>query len=397
MRPVRAGACGRLPIAAGLLLLAACSGSPELDAVRAPTVVERKQTLLLATERAIHVIMEDARADLARIEAEFTSGTSAAPHCWSLASAEPGLEPFGAGKRKQRAALVAGEAHRRRQQLELLYRHYETAMWAVAADAGRRENGSALGSRSGDLELDRKIDAALLQLAREVDIDGAAEDAGAVGSDRVGLERQIRHEIEGVGVLSLYKSQPIKLSRGDEDEVQAAAVAFARAKPDPLATAGKDGVENGVWVEAPAPVEPLRVSFVQAVRRHVERGGLQIASTDWRFDPAAADARGTLPLNPEVDPASHVASEVCLVRVDKSDPSFEQLRDHVLVSEYRTALRDDATGKLLAVIGWQVRFNVDFAGRMRVLVDPNDQVLDDDRVVQNLLAGAAGAASASGG
>jgi len=44
-----------------------------------------------------------------------------------------------------------------------------------------------------------------------------------------------------------------------------------------------------------------------------------------------------------------------------------------------------------------VRFNVDFAGRMRVLVDPNDQVLPDDRVVQRLLEAASRTAAAGGG
>ncbi len=389
MMPMRSGEFGRLARAGGLVLLSGCSSPPDAEPPRAPTVVERKQTMLLATESAIHVIMEDARLDLARVGQEFIAATASVPACWSLASAEPGLEPFGGEKRRRRAALVAGAAHRRRQELELMYRHYEAAMWEVGSEAGRREGGDALGSRTGDRELDRKIDAALLQLAREVDVDGAAEDADAVGSDRVTLERQIRHELPGIGVLSLYKSQPHKMAKGDEDEVQAAAVVFARAKPDPFA---------GEYAEGPALAPPPpHVSFVQAVRRHVERGGLQVASTDWRFDPAAADALGTLPPNPEVDPASHVASEICLVRVDKSDPSFDLMRDHVLVSEYRTALRDDATGKLLAVIGWQVRFNVDFAGRMRVLVDPNDQVLEDDPVVQRLLEAASRTAAAGGG
>ncbi|MBM4015762.1 MAG: hypothetical protein FJ293_12470 [Planctomycetes bacterium] len=385
---MRSGELRRLTCVGGLALLASCGSPPEAERAQPQTVVERKQTMLLATERAIHVIMEDVRVDLARVEAEFAATTASLPACWSLASAEPGLEPFGADKRRQRAAHVASAAHRRRQQLELMYRHYEAALWAVGTEAGRREGSDMLGTRTGDRELDRKIDAALLQLAREVDVDGAAEEANAIGSDRVALERQIRHELPGIGVFSLYKSQPHKVARGDEDEVQAAAVVFARAKPD---------LFDAEFGAGPAPQPPERVSFVQAVRRHVERGGLQIALTDWRFDPAAADASGTLPVSPEIDPANHVASEICLVRVDKSDPSFTQMRDHVLVSEYRTALRDDATGKLLAVIGWQVRFNVDFAGRMRVLVDPNDQVLPDDRVVQRLLEAASRTAAAGGG
>jgi hypothetical protein len=55
------------------------------------------------------------------------------------------------------------------------------------------------------------------------------------------------------------------------------------------------------------------------------------------------------------------------------------------VSEYRTALRRVDTGELLATIGWQVRWIVDFRGTMRVLVERSDLVLADDPILPRLL------------
>lgn len=376
----------RWGVLAAALIAASCATQPASVETRPPTAVERKQTMLLATERAIHVIFEDARADLARIEAQFAAETKGAPACYSLASAEPGLESFGSSRRKERSALVATAESRRQQQLKLLVEHYEAAFWAVATDAGKRETGKALGTRTGYAELDQKVDAAVLQLAGEADLDGAAQDAEAASSDHVGLERQIRHELPGIGILSLYKSQPIRGLIGPDDEGQAAAFVFARAKPDAFAL----GATDAAAPVAPPAAPSFDVSFVQAVRRRVERGGLLIASTDWQLDPAAADRRGTLPLSPEVEASTHTASALLLPLVDKSDPSFRELWDHVLIAEFRTAMRRDDTGELLAVVGWQVRWNIDWAGRMRVLVDPDDQVLPNDPVLPRLLGGATG-------
>jgi len=363
----------RASIGAAALLLAGCASDPPEES-REPTPVERKQTLLHAADRAIHVVVEDARSDLARIGNEFDAEVAAAPLCFALAAAEPGLARFGEPERAARIERVEAAAHRRKQRLELLLEHYETALWAVAIAGGEQERGDALGSRSGYVELDRKVEAALLQLARDVDVDGAVQDSEAASRDHVALERQIRHELPGFGVFSLYKSSPVRDLLGREDEGQAAAVVFVRARPDSIAPDPRH-----------AAFASLPLSFVQAVRHHVERGGLTQTRTEWRLEPAATDARGTLPLEPGVDPALHLASGLCVPRVQKGDPSFPSLADHLLVAEYRTALRRDDTGELLVTIGWQVRWNIDFKGRMRVLVDSDDQVLEDDPVLPRLL------------
>jgi hypothetical protein len=121
------------------------------------------------------------------------------------------------------------------------------------------------------------------------------------------------------------------------------------------------------------------------VRRLVERGGIIDTETQWQLDPATPKKDGVVPLCPDVDPKYYVVTEEARPAVDTHAPDYVKLYDHVLVSEYRTALRRDDTGELLATIGWQVRWIVDFQGTMRVLVERSDLVLTDDPILPRLL------------
>ncbi|MBL8840136.1 MAG: hypothetical protein JNL90_01270 [Planctomycetes bacterium] len=381
-----AAAAFSLSLALSLASLTACASSEGENAPPPPTPSEQKRMLLAAADRAIHVVLEDARADLKVVLAEFEGVVARAPACYLLASPDPVLGDWGKKKRDERQALLEAASNRTQEQLKLLLAHYEEALWAVAAEGGRRGGGDALGARSGYLELDSKIAASLLQLSREVDVDGVAQSAESAINDHLALERAIRHEMPGVGILSLFKSPPTVGLFGPEDEGVATAVVFSRAKDDPLDAS----VVGPALAGKPAPVRPAppgKLSLVQAMRHGIERGGLMVTTTAWRLDPAA-QAGGVLPLTDEITAASHVASALCLPAVDKSDPTFRDVWDHVLVAEYRTALRRDDTGELLATIGWQVRWNVDFRGRMRVLVDRDDLVVVDDKVLPTLLAAA---------
>ncbi len=373
-------------LASLLIGLSGCASGGD-DTPPPPTPSEQKRMLFAAADRAIHVIFEDARVDLARVLAEFDRDVAVAPPCYLLASPDPALASYGETRRKERATRLEAASNRTQEQLKLLLEHYESALWAIAAEGGRIGGGDALGARSGYLELDQKIDAALLQLSREVDVDGVAQAAEAAINDHLALERAIRHELPGIGILSLFKSPPTEGLFGKDDEGVATAVVFSRAKDDLLDAS----VVGAALAGKPAPVRPTlpaKISFVQAVRHGIERGGMMVKTTAWQLDPAATDGHGAIPRCEEVVADSHLASALCIPSVDKRDPSFRDVWDHVLVAEYRTALRRDDTGELVATIGWQVRWNIDFSGRMRVLVDRDDLVLTDDRVLPTLLAAA---------
>ncbi len=374
---------GALCLVAGL---AACAAEETERAPPSPTPSEQKRVLLAAVDRAVHAVLEDARSDLEKVVAEFDGVVERAPACYLLASPDPALLDWGKRKRVERKTLLESASNRTQEQLKLLLAHYEEALWAVAVEGGRAGRGDALGSRSGYLEIDSKISAALLQLSREVDVDGNAQAADAAINDHLALERAIRHEIPGIGIFSLFKSPPTVGLFGPEDEGVAAAIVFSRAKEDLLDASVVAPTLSG-QPAAVRPAPPAALSLVQAVRHGIERGGLMITTTAWRLDPTAS-SRGALPVNGEVTAQSHLTSELCMPSVDKSDPAFRDVWDHVLVAEYRTALRRDDTGELLATIGWQVRWNVDFRGRMRVLVDRDDLVVTQDRVLPTLLAAA---------
>jgi hypothetical protein len=353
-----------------LVLLAGCASRKESAVEPESTPSDRKQRMLFATEHAIHQVRDDARKDIAKLRAEFDAAVDHAPRSYRIDTSDPVLQEYGSALRDARHVAVEQAQATSEERFRLLLEHYEQAMWDVAIEAGKLERGSGLGYRTGYQELDDKVESAILQLERDAAVEGMEQVATIREYDDVVLERWLREEVEGIGVVSLYKSAPTLDLFAPTQEGQAVVVSFARDEK-----VGKN----------------VPLSFVQAARRVVERGGIVLTASPWRFDPATPGGKGVVPLHPGVDPATHVVSEICTPSVDVTAPGFQDLRDTVLVSEYRTAVRRDDTGELIATIGWQVRWNVDFRGTMRVLVDKSDLLLVNDPVLPGLLAAPAAA------
>lgn len=353
--------------AALLALLAAFAAdcSSERSEKQAPPIspAERKQRMLFATDRAIHQVISDARRDVLAARAEFDDAIAAMPLPSMLGVTDSKLQAFDQPARDARAAAITKLKDATTAKLKGLLEHYEKALWTVAIEAGKLEHASELGSKTGYQELDDKVESALLQLSRDADVDEIDQFASLHSYDHVGLDRAIREEIEKQGILSLYKSPPTVGLFAPGQEGQAIVVVFQR-----------DGI---------APEVPL--SYVQAVRRLVERGGIILTETPWQLDPATPKKDGVVPICPDVDTKYYVVSAEARPAVDTKGQDFNQLFDHVLVSEYRTALKRDDTGEFLATIGWQVRWIVDFRGTMRVLVERSDLVLEGDPVLPRLL------------
>ncbi len=353
-------------LAAAALALGACATGDGATAQGEPTPAQRKHRMLFGAEHAIHRVLEDARQDAAKLRAEFQVAVTAVPRSYRLNATDPLLEPYGAETRQLRHDTVAQAQAATTAKLDLLLKHYEAALWAMASKAGELEHGSDTGTRTGYQELDDKVEAAMLQIARAADVEEVEQTATFTTYDDVALDRDLREEMAGRGTLSLYKSAPIVGLFAPGQEGQAIAAVFVRA-----------GIAGDV---------PL--SFVQAVRRRVERAGIVVSESEWQLDPATPDGRGVVELRRGVDATRCLATDVCIPAVDTRVAAFRALWDHVLVSEYRTALQRGDTGEILATICWQVRWNVDFHGSMRVLVDKLDEVRTSDSIVPALLAAA---------
>lgn len=342
---------------------AGCSSERPVQQAREAGPAERKQRMLFATDSAIHRVILDARRDVLAVRAEFDDAVAKLPLPSMLGVTDAKLQLFDQPARDARANAITKIKDATEAKLKGLLDHYEKALWTVAIEAGKLEHASELGSRTGYQELDDKVESALLQLARDADVDEIDQMAALHSYDHVGLDRAIREEIEKQGILSLYKSPPQNGLFAPGQEGQAIVVVFQR-----------DGIPPDV---------PL--SYVQAVRRLVERGGIILTETPWALDPATPKKDGVVPLSPDVDPKYYVVSAEARPAVDTKAQDFNHLFDHVLVSEYRTALRRDDTGELLATLGWQVRWIVDFRGTMRVLVERSDLFLEADPVLPRLL------------
>ena len=378
----RARACAALPLATALL--AACSSEPKAPPAppaqaaakpakppqEAPSSKElprspsdRKQRMLFAMELAARQAMRDARRDVTSIRKDFNDRVDLLPLPSMLSVTDDSLGIFGQADRDARAKAVLAAQAETVARLKGLLAHYEKALWTLATEAGRLESGQELGTRSGYQELDDKVEAAMLQIARLADVEGIEQLATLRTYDHVGLDREVREELAGKGILSLYKSQPVNglFERGQEG--QAVVLVFQR-----------DGLE---------PTVPL--AWVQAVRHVVQRAGIVVASTPWAIDPDTPKKDNIVGVATEVVSTKYFVSVEARPAVDRGAPGFENLHDHVVLTEYRTALRREDTKETIATLGWQVRWIVDFQGTMRVLVERSDLMLVDDPVLPGLL------------
>jgi hypothetical protein len=358
-----------IPTIACALLLGSCASSDEEVArsLDEPSPMQRRHRILLGVEAVIHQALQDARRDGIRMGDEFAAAVAAAPRAFRLNTTVPELVAFGESEQVARRDAIEQARSVAVAKLGLLLEQYEAALWSAAVHAGQLERGSDLGTRSGYQELDDKVEAGTLQLERAIDIDSIDQTATLKTYDDIALEREVRHELEGIGVVSLFKSPPTLGLFAPKQEGQAVVATFTR-----------DGLP---------PEVPL--SFVQAERGRVERGSMVLAVTPWQLDPGASGRAGVLPLRAAIDARRCLATEICIPSIDLHAASLRAERDRIVVREYRTALRRDDTGQLVATIGWQVRWNVDFRGTMRVLTDVDDVVLEDDSVLPSLLLAAA--------
>jgi hypothetical protein len=363
-----------LPLA--LALLAGCSSEPEKPPTETPRPPEaqkrdlppaspsqRKMRMLLGTELAMRQVLQDARVDSAAIRRDFDELVAKLPLPSMLSVTDDALAVFDQAARDARAKVIGDAETVAETRMNALLVHYESRHWMLATEASRMENGHELGTRSGYQELDDKVEAAMLQLSRSADVEGIQQLATLRTYDHVGLDREVREELPGKGVISLYKSQPVNGLFEAGQEGQAVVLVFQR-----------DGLE---------PTVPL--AYVQAVRHIVQRGGIVLASTPWVLDPSTPKKDGMVAIAGEIDPAKYFVSAEARPAVDRKVEGYGELSDHVVVTEYRTALRREDTGETLATIGWQVRWIVDFQGTMRVLVERNDLLLVDDPVLPGLL------------
>jgi hypothetical protein len=363
-----------LPLA--LALLAGCSSEPEKPPSETPrppetskhepplaSPSERKMRMLLGTELAMRQVLKDARTDSAAIRRDFDDLVAKLPLPSMLSVTDDALAVFDQAARDARAKTIGDAETVAETRMNALLAHYESRLWMLATEASRMENGHELGTRSGYQELDDKVEAAMLQLSRSADVEGIQQLATLRTYDHVGLDREVREELPGKGVISLYKSQPVNGLFEAGQEGQAVVLVFQR-----------DGLE---------PTVPL--AYLQAVRHIVQRAGIVLASTPWVLDPDTPRKDGMVSIAGEIDPAKYFVSAEARPAVDRKVEGFGELSDHVVVTEYRTALRREDTGETLATIGWQVRWIVDFQGTMRVLVERNDLLLVDDPVLPGLL------------
>jgi hypothetical protein len=346
------------------VLPAGCASDEELPPP-APesSPMRRRQRMLFDVESVVHRALQESRRDAARIVDEFLAAVDRAPRAYRLNTSDPDLATYGNAEQQARSEAVDVAEKDAETKLSALVEQYESALWDAAARAGQAEHGADLGTRTGYRELDDKVEAAKLQIESTIDIERLQQLATLKTYDDVALEREVRLEIEGVGIYSLFKSSPTVGLFAPGQEGQAVVAAFNRVGLDPK----------------------VPLSLVQARRQRVEHGNMVLATTPWQLEAWDAGKPGVVPERAAIDANHAIATEVMIPTMETGAGEFARRNDRILAREYLTALRRDDTGEIIATIGWQVRWNVDFHGMMRVLTEVDDLVIEKDPVLPSLL------------
>ncbi len=365
---------------------AACSSGPE-EVEKTPQELAReaarqsgawrKKRMMMATKSAITQLLGQASERTDAIRSQYEEVLNTVQKTLHLEVADPVLEQYGDTEwevfRTQIDTLQEGTESA----LQELLDDYGRRFWGIAESAAQRERGSEVGTRSGYQELDDVVEASLAQLERQADVEGVDQLARTRKSQRVALGRKIKHEVEGLGKFLLFVSAP--------EDVRDLPVP-SRARD----TSGFERIDQSIACVAAfhrsdeAMDTPLRL--VQAVRYRVERGGVILEETEWKFDPRTGDENGVVPLGDVGDPA-YLASQPMVPLIERESAGFAALHNHTLVAEYRLRLENAVTGEEHATLAWQAAWLIDYRGQLRVdFSETEERVVEDDLVISDLRA-----------
>jgi len=241
--------------AAGLAAgLAACSSAGDAPAEPAPVSVGVRKRRML---------MED--------------GLDSIPSPMELVVTHEVLETYGAvdlelfAARVEQCRAVASGA------LEEVLSRYEAALWTVAEKAGQGEHGSQLDARSGYRQLDAKVESALAQLRRKAGVEYVEQLATFRQRDRIHAIRKIQDRVPDQGTLSLFLSPPVRVVAGVGLALAPKGLHEARAQ--------------AITFEPQGAGEDMEWEFLQARRTKLQKGGIVIQQSPWRFDRATDQGR----------------------------------------------------------------------------------------------------------
>ncbi len=237
-------------------------------------------------------------------------------------------------------------------------------VWQIAFEiVGSEDIGASYDTRTGIKDVDEiaraTIDRILLRSQRE----GIKDDGNYLTKRRTRLARTFKHDIDGVGRFSIYTSDTLFHYYSQKEDAIACTVVFRKE-------------------DFPSD-KPLE--FRQAVRNRVTRGGTTLYDSRFHWDDQLGDEQGRLPLRNNTEDADYIVSTLLMPRLNREAPYFEDLHDYTAINDFKTAVVEADTGKVLGSVSWQYVWLISHIGEVSVDKGSDFQFDSDSSEIINLL------------
>lgn len=343
----------RMLTIAAALLLAACSmqsqgGGPKRIAYGEDSLLARKANLVKTMENRMRVVLGESVRRFEKINRNFQDEIDSLEIPFVLDAVELSLK-FLYEKEEELYKEAVGkitENHLREIQDVLNYLIPENGkVWEIAFDiVGSEDIGTSYDTRTGIKDIDEIANATIDRILLRSQRDEIKDDGNYLRMRRLRLARVFKHDIEGMGRFSVYASDTLFHHYSQREDGVACSVAFRR-----------EGLPQEVALE-------LR----QAVRHRVTRGGTTLYDSKFHWDRALGDLSGRLPLRQNIEDADYTVSTILMPRLNMDAPGFEDLNDYTAIKDYKTAVVESVSGKVLGSVSWQYVWHISHIGEVSV-------------------------------
>jgi hypothetical protein len=242
--------------------------------------------------------------------------------------------------------------------------YLEPKVWEVAFEVvGSEDMGISFGSRTGIDEVDESAESTLELIHFRSGQDRLINDGAFAKQNRLFMDRIYKNDIEEVGRLSIYVSDPMRHYFRKDDDAIAVSVAFQKKGLDPK----------------------IPLAFHQLVRNRVVRGGSVWFDSRFHWDETLGSPDGRLRLEEAPGSTEVVVSKVFYPRINMDHPESDKLRDFSAIRDYKTAVVNTQTGEVIDCVSWQYMWNISHFGAVAVEKGEPPQRDEEAEEIQSFL------------
>ncbi len=317
--------------------------------------MDRKERMVKEMEEGMRVLLGKTVQRFDDIRAKYQDDLDGIKPPIVFLAEDPDLGNLCSQEEAQYEAAVQEVTNRHLTEMDWLLDYVQPRIWEIAFEiVGSDDVGVSYDTRTGIRDIDEIAGATITLVRLRAGRDEFVDDAEYIKRKRIGLGRIFKNDIEGLGRLALYASDPLlKFHSADEDGLVYAAVFQSTS------------------LDTDTPLE-----FRQIVRNRVTRGGATVFDSGFHWDKTVGNFDGKLSAREDCVPG-YWATQPFLPRLDLECSQFDNLRDFYAVRDFKTAVINTETGEILDSVSWQYTWQISHHGV--VSVNRGSQPRHDDK------------------